>query len=72
MSTTATHQCGAPGCKRRIPLAQFLCPRHWYQVPAIERQAIWAAYRNYTANPSEENLDVLRRVQQAGVGAMKP
>jgi hypothetical protein len=45
----AMHDCGLPGCGRRIPQARFLCPWHWRQVPRPLQDAVWAAWRRRLA-----------------------
>ena len=40
-----SHTCHATGCTAHIPPKMFLCRRHWYTLPKLLRDRIWAAYR---------------------------
>ena len=40
-----THECPAPLCTGQAGPDMLMCPRHWYQVPAPVRRAVWAAWR---------------------------
>ena len=41
-----THDCPAAGCTRQVPDTMLMCGRHWGQVPAELRAAVYAAYRD--------------------------
>lgn len=45
MTTAIRKRCPIGGCTGRIHSPSFLCPHHWYQVPAADRQRIWELYR---------------------------
>lgn len=49
-----THQCPAPGCKRRVvPDHRLSCPVHWFQLSSAVRSEVWRTYR--TAPGSQEH-----------------
>ena len=40
-----THRCPGPLCEAEVDSSMLMCPRHWYQVPAPVRVAVWRAWR---------------------------
>ncbi len=55
-----THTCHARGCNVAIPPKLFMCKHHWYSVPKLLRDAVWAAYRpgqEVRKNPTVAYLD---------------
>lgn len=40
-----SHHCHATGCKREVPPEMFMCPRHWFKLPATHRKRIRETYR---------------------------
>lgn len=64
---TREHECHWPGCKRQVPPAQWGCKQHWFKLPKLLRDKVWAAYRpgqEVDMTPSEEYLAVAREVQR--------
>lgn len=39
------HTCHATGCDVAVPLEMFMCRRHWFSLPKVLRNRIWATYR---------------------------
>lgn len=42
---TRPHICHWPGCGKQVPPAMWGCKPHWFKLPKILRDKIWAAYR---------------------------
>jgi hypothetical protein len=40
-----THECPASLCTEQVDPDMLMCPRHWYQVAAPLRRAVWIAWR---------------------------
>lgn len=40
------HTCPGPGCTAQVAPDRLACARHWYQVPAPLRRAVWAAWKD--------------------------
>jgi len=60
------HTCHWPGCPKSVPPAMWGCKAHWYILPKVFRDKIWAAYRpgqEIDKRPSEEYLKVAKEVQ---------
>lgn len=45
-----SHTCHLPICTVVVPKRLFMCKEHWYMVPKILRDGVWANY-----NPGQEN-----------------
>ena len=61
------HQCHWTGCVEQIPPAMWGCRPHWFRLPKVLRDRIWAAYRpgqEQTGTPSEAYLRVACEVQE--------
>jgi len=39
-----SHTCPGPQCTVTVPYSQLACRRHWYQVPAAIRRAVYASW----------------------------
>jgi hypothetical protein len=50
------HECPKTGCVKQIDYTMLMCARHWYQVPAPLRKAVWRAWRNGEGAGSAEHL----------------
>lgn len=64
---TRNHSCHWPGCPEQVKPAVWGCKKHWYMLPEQLRSLIWQAYKagqEETMTPSEEYIDVARRVQR--------
>lgn len=51
------HHCHATNCKVSVPPVMFMCKRHWFSLPKVLRNKIWATYREGQCddwNPSVE------------------
>lgn len=60
------HECHWPGCDKQVPPAMWGCKPHWFKLPKILRDAIWAAYvpgQERRMDPSDEYLRVAGVVQ---------
>jgi len=60
------HHCHWPGCGLRVAPSMWGCRRHWYCLPRVLRNKIWAAYRpgqEIDKRPSKSYIDVAREVQ---------
>jgi hypothetical protein len=64
---TRKHHCHWTGCDAQVPPAMWGCKAHWYKLPKILRDRIWAAYvpgQEVDMSPSEEYLQVADDVQR--------
>lgn len=60
------HECHWPGCTKQVPPALWGCRKHWFKLPKVLRDKIWAAYQigqEKTMTPSREYVAVAREVQ---------
>ncbi len=59
---TRPHHCHALECKKQVPPAYFMCPKHWRLVPDRLQAAVWRHYNpgqeKGEASVSSEYLDV--------------
>lgn len=39
------HECHWPGCDKQVPPAMWGCKAHWFALPKVLRDRIWATYR---------------------------
>ena len=39
------HTCHAIECKVKVPPSMLMCKKHWFSVPKVIRDTIWATYR---------------------------
>lgn len=54
------HTCHHPSCDAPVPPRMFSCRGHWFALPKVLRDAIWAAYvpgQERRKDPSPEYLD---------------
>jgi hypothetical protein len=61
------HMCHWPTCKTAVPPKLWGCKVHWFKLPKILRDQIWATYRpgqEADKNPSPEYLDAAYTVQR--------
>ncbi|MGH8572085.1 MAG: hypothetical protein ACREX8_05860, partial [Gammaproteobacteria bacterium] len=42
---TSGHTCHWPGCGKPVPPAMWGCREHWFRLPKLLRDEIWATYR---------------------------
>ena len=64
---TFDHHCHWPGCEKKVPPAMWGCKEHWFKLPKILRDKIWAAYepgQESIGSPSKEYLIVATEVQK--------
>lgn len=63
---TRDHHCHWPGCETQVPPAMWGCRPHWFALPKVLRDKIWAAYRpgqEISMTPSREYVAVANEVQ---------
>ena len=56
------HTCHATDCSVGVPASMWGCKKHWFMVPKLLRNEVWATYRTgqeITKDPSEEYLDAM-------------
>lgn len=61
------HTCHWPGCGRVVPPAMWGCKPHWFALPRVLRDRVWAAYvpgQEITKTPSEAYMEVAMDVQR--------
>lgn len=64
---TRNHACHWPGCPEQVPPARWGCRRHWFMLPKVLRDKIWAAFRpgqEKDLSPSKAYVQVAREVQE--------
>jgi hypothetical protein len=64
---TRNHECHWPGCNKQVPPAMWGCAEHWYKLPKVLRDKIWATYRpgqEKTLTPSMQYIEAANEVQQ--------
>lgn len=64
---TRNHTCHWPGCDKQVPPAMWGCKTHWFRLPKVLRDAVWATYepgQESDLSPSSDYLDVVDRVQE--------
>lgn len=60
------HMCHWPGCPQDVPPAMWGCKPHWFKLPKMLRDRIWATYvpgQEITKTPSQAYLDAAYAVQ---------
>lgn len=61
-----SHTCHWPGCKAEVPPAMWGCKSHWFRLPKMLRDRIWATYRagqEITKTPSDAYLNAAEAVR---------
>lgn len=61
-----THRCHWPGCQRRVPPKMWGCRPHWFALPKVIRDEIWATYRpgqEHDKMPSRAYLEAARKAE---------
>lgn len=64
---TRPHHCHWPGCDKNVPPALWGCRDHWFRLPLLLRNRIWAAYRpgqEKDMKPSRAYLEAAEAVQK--------
>lgn len=64
---TRNHVCHWPGCTEQVTPAKWGCRRHWFMLPKVLRDKIWATFRpgqERDMKPSPEYVAVAREVQE--------
>lgn len=60
------HHCHWPNCNKQVPPAMWGCSAHWFKLPTMLRNKIWATYRpgqEITKTPSEAYMKAVYEVQ---------
>lgn len=60
------HTCHWPGCGTQVPPAMWGCKPHWFRLPKLLRDRIWATYvpgQEIDMTPSPEYLAAALAVQ---------
>jgi hypothetical protein len=71
-ATAPVHRCHADGCAVPVPPKMLMCRHHWYMVPKILRDWVWATYRSgqeIDKQPSAEYMDAHRAAVNAVAAA---
>ena len=61
------HTCHWPGCELEVPPKTWGCRTHWYMLPKVLRDKIWATYvpgQEITKTPSAEYVAVAGEAQR--------
>jgi hypothetical protein len=62
-----SHECHWPGCDQQVPPAMWGCKKHWFALPKVLRDKIWATYRpgqEVTMAPSDAYVEAAIEVQR--------
>jgi len=59
------HHCHWPGCKEQVPPAMWGCRKHWYMLPQMIRERIWAYYRPGQERDMRPSREYLATAQEA-------
>ncbi len=62
-----SHICHWPDCNKQVPPAMWGCKNHWFRLPKIIRDRIWATYKSgqeITKTPTNHYLIVARGAQK--------
>lgn len=60
-----THTCHWRGCRTPVPPKMWGCKAHWFTLPKLLRDRVWATYvpgQEIRKDPSPEYLDVVTQV----------
>jgi len=57
-----THTCHAEACTVPVPPKMFMCREHWYMVPKVDRDLVWALYVPGQEIRKDPSLDYLNHV----------
>lgn len=58
------HTCHAIDCNTKVPPEMFMCRKHWFMLPKINRNLIWSTYRIGQCddwNPSKAYCDIAKK-----------
>ncbi|HEX9066889.1 MAG TPA: hypothetical protein VF843_17395 [Streptosporangiaceae bacterium] len=70
-------RCPIPDCGEHIDPSRLMCRQHWYMVPKLMRDHVWATWRSGAAAHSSEHQDAVHAAvvavlaatgQKAGIG----
>jgi hypothetical protein len=61
-------QCAVRHCTKRCEVDQLMCREHWYEVPAVQRQAVLHSLKEWYAG--RLTLGQLREVQDKAVASV--
>ena len=59
-TSNVNHVCHAENCKVQVPPKLLMCRRHWFMVPKLLRDRVWATYRpgqEIDKRPTREYLE---------------
>lgn len=62
-------RCPIPRCAERIDPSRLMCRRHWYMVPKLMRDHVWATWRSGQAAYSNEHQEAVQAAVVAVVAA---
>jgi hypothetical protein len=65
-------RCPVPGCGEQIDPSRLMCRRHWYRIPKVLRDQVWATWRSGRGTRSREHLDAVRTAIAACQGRPFP
>jgi hypothetical protein len=64
-------RCPVQGCERSIRRTEFMCPRHWREVPDLLKGALREAARETRQVQVDGGIDAAERWREAAVQAMR-
>ena len=63
---TRKHQCHWPGCTTQVPPAMWGCSKHWFALPSLLRNKVWATFKpgqEVTGTPSPAYIKAAKELQ---------
>lgn len=63
-------RCAIPRCGERIDPTRLMCAHHWYMVPKLMRDHVWATWRSGQAAFSDEHLEAVNAAVMAVLAAV--
>jgi len=66
-----SHYCHITGCTIPTPPEIFACKRHWFMVPKLIRDRIWAAYRNGQCDDWKPSAEYCQAARDAVIAVAK-
>jgi hypothetical protein len=68
---TGSRTCPVTGCDAVIGSARLMCRRHWYHVPKLTRDRVWATWRSGTGMFTPAHRQAARSALAAASAAQR-
>ena len=67
--SAGVRRCPIPRCGERIDPSRLMCRKHWYMVPKLMRDHVWATWRSGQAADSSEHQEAVHAAVVAVLAA---